>query len=215
MSGTAQQTAATITRKSRGKRPRWQRALIAAVAALLLLGGGKLLDEAFSRLAPQLLGALPGWLNALRGWPLWAQALLILGLGLLVFGAAWLILADRQQQQAEATEQTEQEHAAQGRLLDTHVAQPIVEALKDLQHLPTLVTPANVSAPSGLPRAVAFVGREQTLKGLQADLRAGGTDLSCRGGLDCLRRPARRGGSGRGLDPCGPRARRRRRGRPA
>jgi hypothetical protein len=60
--------------------------MIAAMAALLL-GGGKLLDEALSRLALQLLDALPGWLNALRSWPLWAQALLILGLGLLAFGA--------------------------------------------------------------------------------------------------------------------------------
>lgn len=160
------------------KRPRWQRSLIAACAAILLLVGGKLVDEALSRVAPQVLDHLPDLLNALRTAPLWAQALGLLAIGALAFGVAWLIFADRQQKQVEEAEQAEQDRAEQGKLLDAHVGEPITAAIREgfqeLKQQQPPTTPVRVSAPSGLPRAVTFVGREQTLSDLMADLRKSG-----------------------------------------
>ncbi|HLV98519.1 MAG TPA: NB-ARC domain-containing protein [Ktedonobacterales bacterium] len=185
---TGQQTVQpAIKSKLHRQRPRWQRLTISAGAGLVLLLGGALGKAALSQAAPHFLDHLPGWLASLYGAPWWMQVLITLGLGALAFGVAWVLLAERQRQQTEGEEQTEQEHAAQSKLLreevGTHVQtmdEHLVSGFKEVAGLlkqppapSTKETPPNVSAPSGLPRAVAFIGREQTLASLMADLRQG------------------------------------------
>ena len=52
--------------------------------------------------------------------------------------------------------------------------------------------PTTVSAPSGLPRAVAFVGRAETLADLLTDVRAGGAvGIFALGGMGGVGKTAR------------------------